>query len=142
MAIEGKWVTTDGVQKIASSIGFPLPRPCVVLDGRHVIGNLDEKRANVARLALLFSIERSELSSELDVGKDWGMQMVSSVYTELGIKTIIEDDALMEELFGRYDFIMEYIQDIRQKINAKKKSKDMETMAFHMITIPEIQELT
>lgn len=141
MAIEGKWVITDGVQGLASSIGFRLPKPCIVLDGRNVIGHLDERKANVARLAFLFSIERRELSDELEVGEDWGLQMVSAAYKELGIKDLLEDESMLQDYFGKYEFIMAYIHDIRQKMMDKKKSKDMETLAFHMITMPEMREL-
>lgn len=142
MATEGKWVITDGVQQLAASIGFHLPKPCIVMDGRHVIGHLDERKANIARLAFLFSIERRELSNELDVGEDWGLQLVSAVYKELGIKDLLEDDALLNDYFGNYDFILEYVEGIRRKMKDKKKSQDMETLAFHMITMPEMRELS
>jgi DNA-binding NarL/FixJ family response regulator len=141
MAIEGRWVITDGVQQLASSIGFRLPKPCIVLDGRNVIGHLDERKANVARLAFLFSIERKELSDELEVREDWGLQMVSAAYKELGIKDLLDDEATLKDYFGKNEFIMAYIEDIRQMMRDKKKSKDMETLAFHMITMPEMREL-
>jgi DNA-binding NarL/FixJ family response regulator len=140
MAIDGKWVITDGVQALAYSIGFQLPKSCLVLDGRNVIGQLDERKANVARLAFLFSIERKELADELGVGKDWGYQLVSEVYEELGIKDVLEDEEILQNYFGDYELIMSYIKKIK-KSRRGLKSKDMETLAFHMITMPEMSEL-
>jgi DNA-binding NarL/FixJ family response regulator len=142
MAIEGNWVITDGVKQLAVKTGFQLPKPCIVMDGRNVIGHLDERKANVARLAFLFSIERRELADELNVGADYGHQLVSYAYKELGIKDILEDEDTLDAYFGKYDFIMAYIQELRQKMKGKKKVRDMETLAFHMLTMPEMQELS
>jgi len=140
-AIEGKWVITDSIQELASSIGFLIPKPCVVLDGRNVIGFLDERKANVARLALLFSIERRELADELCIGTDWSYQMVSQVYKELGIWNLLEDEDILQDYFGDNKIMFSYIRRIQKELREKKKPKDMETLAFHMITMPEIWEL-
>lgn len=145
MAIDGKWkwVVTEGVETLAHKVKFRLPRPCGILKGSTMIGDLTERQANVARLAFLFSIERRELAKEQGVGEQYGNQLVSQVYQELGIKDILEDDDLLEEYFGRYEFIMNYIAEIRRSSRRKgnQKVKDMETLAFHMITMPEVEEL-
>jgi DNA-binding NarL/FixJ family response regulator len=141
LASEGRWVITDGVQALAAEQGISLPRPCLVLDGRNVIGRLSERQADVARLAFLFSIERRELADELGVGEDWGYQLVSAVYDSLGIKDILTDDDLLEDYFGRSRLIRSYVERIRRERGGGVKSKDMETLAFHMITMPEIKEL-
>ena len=141
LAIDGTWVVTDGIQGLASNERIQLPSPCVVLEGRHVIGHLDERKADVARLALLFSIERTELANEYGVGEDWGNQLVSAVYKELGIMDIFEDEVLLQDYFGDSELIMSYIESIKKEMGDKKKPKGMETIAFHMITMPEINEL-
>lgn len=141
LAIDGIWVITDGIQRLASSEGIKLPKPCNVLEGRYVVDHLDERKADVARLALLFSIERSELANEYGVGEDWGNQLVSAVYKELGIMDIFEDEALLQDYFGESELIMSYIEAIKEEMGGKKKPKGMETIAFHMITMPEINEL-
>jgi DNA polymerase I-like protein with 3'-5' exonuclease and polymerase domains len=66
---------------------------------------------------------------------------VSEVYESLGIKDILSDDAFVKEYFGDYDLILGYIDQIRKESKGSGKSKDMETLAFHMLTMPEIKEL-
>jgi DNA-binding NarL/FixJ family response regulator len=141
LAIRGTWVITDSVQGLASAEGIALPSPCLVLNGRNVIDHLTERQADVARLAFLFSIERRDLADELGVGRDWGYQLVSEVYDNLGIKDILSDDEFVKDYFGDYDLIMKYIDQIRKESKGSGKAKDMETLAFHMITMPEIKEL-
>ncbi len=141
LAAEGKWIITDGVQALASAEGIHLPHPCLVLDGRNIIGHLTERQADVARLAFLFSIERRELADELGVGEDWGYQLVSAVYESLGIKDILADNEVLDEYFGRSDLIRSYVERIKRERGGAVKSKDMETLAFHMMTMPEIREL-
>jgi DNA-binding NarL/FixJ family response regulator len=141
LALEGKWVITDGVQALAAAEGLRLRRPCVVLDGRNIIGHLTERQADVARLAFLFSIERRELADELGVGEDWGYQLVSAVYESLGIKDVLSDDQVLDDYFGHYALIRSYIERIKRERGGAVKSKDMETLAFHMMTMPEMREL-
>lgn len=141
LAMEGNWVITDSVQSLAFSENILLPRPCLVLEGSTRIGNLTQRQADVAKLAFLFSIERRELADELGVGEDWGYQLVSAVYENLGIKDILTDDALVHEYFGSSDLILSFINRIRSEAKGSGKSKDMETLAFHVITMPAIKEL-
>lgn len=141
LAIEGTWVITDGVQALASREHITLPRPCLVLEGRHRIEGLTQRQADVARLAFLFSIERRELADELGVGEDWGYQLVSAVYESMGIKDILSDEELVREYFGSSELIQSFVERIRREAKGSGKSKDMETLAFHVITMPEIKEL-
>lgn len=141
LAADGTWVITDGVQSLASAEHIHLPTPCMVLEGRHRIEGLTQRQADVAKLAFLFSIERRELADELGVGEDWGYQLVSAVYENLGIKDFLSDDELIQEYFGHSDLILSYIKRIRSEAKTSGKSKDMETLAFHVITMPEIKEL-
>lgn len=142
LALDGTWVMTDGVQALASAERIALPRPRLVLDGRHKVAGLTQRQADVARLAFLFSIERRELADELGVGEDWSYQLVSAVYESLGIKDFLSDEDLAREYFGRSKLILSYLERIRNEAKGSGKSKDMETLAFHVITMPEIRELS
>jgi DNA-binding NarL/FixJ family response regulator len=141
LAIEGTWVITDSIQALAAAERIRLPHPCVVLEGRHRIEGLSQRQADVARLAFLFSIERRELADELGVGEDWGYQLVSAVYENMGIKDILADDELVHEYFGSSELILSFVERIRSEMRGSGKSKDMETLAFHVITMPEIREV-
>lgn len=140
LAIEGNWVVTDSVHSLASSIGFQLPMPCLILDGRRTASHLPERQAHIARLAFIFSMERRELADELGVG-DWSYGLVSEIYDVLGVRDILTDEKLVHDYFGDSKLILSYIRRIKEETRDSLKARDMETLAFHMITMPEIREV-
>ena len=141
LAMQGNWVITDGIQALASSTGYTLQDPCVVLDGRNTTQHLTRRQAEAARLAFLFSMERRELADELGIVEDWGFGLVSAVYNKLGVKDILVDDEVLNQYFGEQELIYDYVQRIRQDAKGSIKARDMETLAFHMITMPEMRQL-
>ena len=141
-ALSGKWVITEGVRSLASAMRFPIPRPCVLLDGRKTLqSTLSRHQADVSRLAFLFSMERRELADELGVVEDWGYGLVSQVYEQLGVKDIINDDEALKSYFDDQPLILSHVQKIRQAGKASVKAHDLETLAFHIITMPEMVPL-
>jgi DNA-binding NarL/FixJ family response regulator len=142
IALRGKWVITEGVQSLAADIHYPLPHPCVVLDGRKTLqSTLTKHQAEVSRLAFLFSMERRELADELGIVEDWSYGLVSQIYEQLGVKDIIDDSDALESYFGDQPLIMAHVKKIREARNRSFKAHDLETLAFHLITMPEMVEL-
>jgi hypothetical protein len=142
IAMSGKWVITEGVRSLAASMRFPLPRPCAVLDGRKTLqSTLSKRQADVSRLAFLFSMERHELADELGVVEDWGYGLVSQIYEQLGVKDILNDSMEMESYFGDQPLILSHIEKIRTTGKPSVKAHDLETLAFHIITMPEMVDL-
>ena len=105
LAMQGNWIITDGIQALASSIGYSLPQPCFVLDGRNTTQHLTRRQAEAARLAFLFSMERRELADELGIVEDWGFGLVSAVYEKLGVRDILVDDHVLDQYFGNQELI-------------------------------------
>ena len=140
LAVEQKWVITEDILSMASSIGFNLPNQCLVLDGRKATSFLSKRHAEIARLAFLFSMERRELADELGVS-DWGYGLVSEIYKEIGLKDIFADESAVRDYFGEHELIISYVEKIRGEMQEGKKSPDMEALAFHLITMPDIQEV-
>jgi len=142
ISLSGKWVVTEGIRSLASAMRFPLPRPCIVLDGRKTLqSTLSPHQADVSRLAFLFSMERRELADELGVVEDWGYGLVSQIYEQLGVKDILSDDEALNSYFEDQPLILSHIQKIRQVGKASVKAHDLETLAFHIITMPEMVAL-
>jgi hypothetical protein len=141
-SLSGKWVVTESVRSLASSMNYPLPHPCVVLDGRKSLqSTLSRHQADVSRLAFLFSMERRELADELGVVEDWGYGLVSQVYELLGVKDVLNDREVMDAFFGNEPLILSHIEKIRAEGKNSIKAHDLETLAFHIITMPEMVEL-
>lgn len=142
IALSGKWVLTEGVRSLAAALRFSIPRPCVVLDGRKTLqSTLPKHQADVSRLAFLFSMERHELADELGVVEDWGYGLVSQIYEQLGVKDILNDEEMMNSYFANQPLILSHIQKIRSTAKASIKAHDLETLAFHIITMPEMVDL-
>jgi len=142
IAMTGKWVTTEGVRSLASAMRFPIPRPCTVLDGRKTLqSTLSKRQADISRLAFLFSMERKELADELGIVEDWSYGLVSQIYEQLGVKDILSDDEALKSYFSDQPLILSHIEKIRSEGQGKAKAHDLETLAFHIITMPEMVEL-
>jgi DNA-binding NarL/FixJ family response regulator len=142
IALSGKWVITEGVRSLASAIRFPLPHPCVVLDGRKTLqSTLSKHQADVSRLAFLFSMERRELADELGIVEDWSYGLVSRIYEQLGVKDILNDEESLQSYFGDQPLILSHVEKIRAAGKNSNKAHDMETLAFHIITMPEMVSL-
>ncbi len=142
IAMSGKWVITEGVRSLAASTHYPIPRPCMVLDGRRTVqSTLSKHQAEVSRLAFLFSMERRELADELGIVEDWSYGLVSQIYEALGIKDLLSDEASLQSYFGDDPLLLAHIEKTRAATNNSVKAHDLETLAFHIITMPEIVEL-
>lgn len=141
LAVNGNWVITDSIQALASEVNFQLPKPCVVLEGRYAVQNLTAHQAQVARLAFLFSMERRDLADELGVTEDWGYGLVSAVYEKIGLKDILSDDIEVQDYLGKHTLLSAYFERIKEETEGPGKTRDMETLAFHLLTMPEIREL-
>jgi DNA-binding NarL/FixJ family response regulator len=138
---KGYWIITDSIQALASSIDFSLPRPCIVLEGRYAVQNLTPHQAHVARLAFLFSMERRDLADELGVTEDWGYGLVSAVYEKIGLKDILANDTNLGDYLGNHSLLTSYFEKICEESEGTSKARDMETLAFHLLTTPEMREL-
>jgi DNA-binding NarL/FixJ family response regulator len=142
IAMSGKWVITEGVRSLSSAVRYPIPCPCVVMDGRKTLqSTLSRRQADVSRLAFLFSMERKELADELGIVEDWGYGLVSQIYEQLGVKDILTDDEALNSYFADQPLILAHIAKIREQGKGSVKAHDLETLAFHIITLPEIVEL-
>ncbi len=143
LALTGKWVITESVRSLASAIRFSLPHPCMMLDGRKTLqSTLSRHQAEVSRLAFLFSMERRELADELGIVEDWSYGLVSQIYEHLGVKDILSDTEALQSYFGDQPLILAHIQKIKAEGKNSFKAHDLETLAFHIITMPEMVEVT
>jgi hypothetical protein len=114
-----------------------------MLDGRKTLqSTLSKHQAEVSRLAFLFSMERRELADELGIVEDWSYGLVSQIYEQLGVKDIINDDDTLQSYFGDQPLILAHVEKIREAGKNSFKAHDLETLAFHIITMPEMVELT
>lgn len=139
LAEPDQWVITPGVeQHLRRSNG---PARVLVLNGRKPIHNLTEHEAEVARMALIFSMERRELSDEIKISEDWSYGLVSSIYHKLGLEEILSGEVDPAEYLGKSIAENPRFQEILRQAAGSRKRNDLESLAFHILCMPEIREL-
>ena len=138
LATSSSWVVTPGIQDALYKAGvFPTGKG-VVLDGRSPIANLSDREKEAARMAFLFSLERHDLADELNISKDWSYGLVSAIYKKLGLDEIIEGEVDPTAYLGTNELVITHLRQIISELHGSPKAKDIETLAFHIFTMPEI----
>ena len=87
-------------------------------------------------------MERRELADELQITTEWSYGLVSGLYKELGIGGPPVLDFDPHELFGNNRILLSHFKRIIGGSKRARKGKDLETLAFHLLTIPEVREYT
>ena len=138
IAAEDTWVLTPQAESELIRHGFILPHPRVIIEGQDEILGLNEDQADAARLAFIFSMERSEVADELSVSNNWGCVKVSDLYKRIGVKDVLEGESTIEEFLGSNPIIVSHFKEIMASFSRSKnkKAKQMETLAFHYLTKP------
>lgn len=132
------WVITPGVAELALNSEVANRKQLIILDGRKTISKLTDHEVEVARLALVFSMERRDFSREFNITYDWGNGLVSQLYTKIGLQEVLSGDISPEAFVGDHPIILGRIKEIIKEIGSSKKARDMESLAFHIITMPDV----
>lgn len=147
LADAGQWVVTPGTaaalrpaRAAHTTLSGTAGGKVLVLDGRKSIHNLTEHEAEVARMALIFSMERRELSDELKISADWSYGLVSSIYHKLGMDEIQSGEIDAVEFLGKQFAENPRFQETLKQAG-KARRTDLESLAFHILTMPEIEEI-
>jgi len=139
LSVGGYWVMTPGVESLLAEAGVDLPGKSLILDGRVPMYDFTESEARVARLALLFSVERRDMADELKISKAWSYGVVSGIYDKMGMESILNGQVDPTEFLGDNPLVLAHLKEIVQRLGNSRKAQDMETLAFHLLTMPEIR---
>jgi DNA-binding NarL/FixJ family response regulator len=140
LAVAGDWVVTPGIQDAIYQSGIYPAGKGIVLDGRTPVASLSDREKEAARMALLFSLERHDLADELNISKDWSYGMVSAIYKKLGVDEILEGEVDPSTFLGTNELVLTHLKEIIAELHGSPKAKDIETLAFHIFTMPEIMD--
>jgi DNA-binding CsgD family transcriptional regulator len=139
LAATGGWVITPSVEKIAGEMNFNFPQFPTVLKGQPKVFGLTEQETEIARLAILFNLPRSNLAQELNRSPYTIYEYVHKAYEKLNLREILEQKITPEEYFAGDQVIFKYFgKHLSQLWGFSHKSKDIDTLAFHLLTIPEV----
>lgn len=115
----------------------------LILDGRKPIAALSELEEKRSRLVFVFSMERHEFADEEGISEDFSYGVVSSLYQKLGLNDVLEGDVDPSLYFGDHPAVLKHLKETFDFIRKtkSKKVKNKETLAFHLLTLPEIEEI-
>lgn len=139
-AYDVHWVFTPGTLALAIDMNKPLPENKLILDGRQHLPGFTEHEAEVARFAFIFSLGRRDLADELKISEQWSYGLVSELYEKMGLSDIISGEVDLFSYIGESEIIRSHFEEIMEQLGSSKKARDLETLAYHLITMPEIIE--
>ena len=144
MAAAGHWVTSPAVWKVALDNMVDLPEETVVLDGKKPVANFTARESEIVRLGIMFNLTHRDVADELVVSPIWVSEIVSKVYEKLGMREIVTGEMPIEAYFED-KLVSARIKEIlgdstkQPKERQLRKTPWMSTLAFHMLTVPEIK---
>lgn len=140
----GKYVVTPSVKREIYRVSREYPPGAIMLDGRKPLVSLTERELDIARLALLFSMERVELADEIVLQPGSASNILTDIFAELHVDELISGrEPILERLGGGKLLarkVAELVKDYQQK-QGKKIGKNREALGFHLLTLPEVTEL-
>jgi len=136
-AYEGSLVFTPGAHQTAFNLGFKSTKPERVVKSR-VYPGMTERQSEIARLAIIFSVGRRDLADELKISDQWSYGVVSELYEKLGLNELAQDKEDLLAYLENDPMIRIHIEEILAELGNSKKARDLETLAFHIITFPEL----
>jgi len=139
-AFEGYCIFTPGTMALAVDMNYLLPENKLILDGRKQIPGFTEHEAEVARLAFIFSLGRRDLADELKISEQWSYGLVSELYAKMGLSDIISGEVDLFSYISESGIIRSHFEEIMEQLGTSKKARDLETLAYHLLTMPEIVE--
>ena len=137
-AYDGSMVFTPSTYDLAIDMNIPLPDNKLVLDGRKHLPGFTEHETEVARFAFIFSLGRRDLADELKISEQWSYGLVSELYEKMGLSDILSGEVDLFSYIGESEIIRSHFQEIIEQLGSSKKARDLETLAYHLITMPEI----
>lgn len=136
-ANEGSIVFTPGAHQAAFNIGFVSAKPEKVIKSR-IYPGMTDRQSEIARLAIIFSVGRRDLADELKISDQWSYGVVSELYEKLGLNELAHDQDEIIAYLENDPMIKLHIDEILAELGTSKKARDLETLAFHILTLPEI----
>jgi DNA-binding NarL/FixJ family response regulator len=145
LSYQGNLVITPGVSDAA--LCQTSTKPVVMVDGSHKVANFSRRESEIIHLGILFNMSQRDLADELLIGTDWISETMSNVYEKLGLREILTGEVPLN-LYFEDEVVITHFERILDR--AKKSSKTgkfrkapwMSTLAFHLLTVPEINILS
>ena len=138
-AADYKLVFTPSTSNLVFDLALDLSRKKVILRKRIQEGITDHQK-EIARMAIIYSVGRRDLADELKISDQWSYGMVSELYEKLGVADLVSGEETSLLLLQDDPKITRKLDKIIKDLGTGKKARDLETLAFHLLTMPVIEE--
>lgn len=138
-AADDKLVFTPSTSNLVFDLALDLSREKVILRKRIQEGITDHQK-EIARMAIIYSVGRRDLADELKISDQWSYGMVSELYEKLGVADLVSGEETSLLLLQDDPKITKKLDKIIKDLGTGKKARDLETLAFHLLTMPVIEE--
>jgi len=137
----GSCVISPGIHQMAGRFAFP--DQTLILDGRRLTTKFSRRENELIRLGIIFNLAIRDIADELVLGAGWVSEIISTIYRKLGVREILTGEVPLDMYFTD-EAVLEHCQTITQRATSKtgklRKAPWMSTLAFHLLTVPEIDE--
>jgi DNA-binding NarL/FixJ family response regulator len=140
----GHCVITPGVEVVTSLAA--LPGGTRIVDGRRQLTTFTPRENEIIRLAIIFNLAIRDMADELVLSRGWISEVVSIVYRKLGLREILAGEVPLDDYFDD-EMVLAHCRKITQRGSKSggadkfRKAPWMSTLAFHLLTTPEIKKL-
>ena len=154
-AITTSLVITPGIHESIEKLkNVKPPKGTLIMDGREPFFELSETDVERARMSFIFSMERTEFADETGLDESYSYGVVSDLFEKIGLNGFLNGDFEPKTIFGDDPIVLKHFQDAIETVQfARKKAKDQvkeprmprikekESLAFHLLTYPQVQEI-
>jgi hypothetical protein len=117
----------------------------MILDGRKLTTNFSRRENELVRLGIIFNLAIRDIADELVLGAGWVSEIISTIYRKLGVREILTGEVPLDMYFTN-EAVLTNCKNIINRAKTKqadgklRKAPWMSTLAFHLLTVPEINE--
>jgi DNA-binding NarL/FixJ family response regulator len=140
---QGGCVVTRGVKQAAYQQRIQLPPNTNEIEGRRSLVGFTPRESEIVRLGILFNLAQRDVADELLISPEWVSEVVSKAYEKLGLRELLSGEVDLDIYFQDTAILSrwEAVLSPDGKRTTSHKTPWMATLAFHLLTIPEVTEL-
>jgi DNA-binding NarL/FixJ family response regulator len=140
---KGFHVITPGIMEAVNTV--VLPGNTLILSGKRPVANFTQRESDIARLGIIFNLAQRDIADELVISRNWISELMSSVYKKLNLRELLTGETPLEDFF-KDEIVLARCKDVLERAGKSKKGGSIRkapwisTMAFHLLTLPEIDD--
>jgi len=139
MVVAGHRVITPGIERWVNS--WEIRDSMYVFDGREMLARFTPREREMVRLGLIYNLSTRDIADELVLSAGWVSEIMSIIYQKLGMRDILSGYTPLENYFIDEAVLAHCKKILNSNENKGPKAPWMATLAFHLLTMPDIQKI-